>query len=89
MQGGAGPGLRASTKYEGKSARVQRGLGQWVWSDRVDHTPSDVTCHQSSFGYISPCAIVNAGVEYAKPRIWSRLSSIHSCRASSDASNGA
>jgi transposase-like protein len=38
--GGAGPGLRASTKYEGKSARVRRGLGQWVWSDRVDHTLS-------------------------------------------------
>ena len=68
MQGGSGPGPNGVLpNITWKLSGVRRELGQWVWSDRVDHTPSDVTCHQSSFSYISPCAIVSAGVEYAKP----------------------
>ena len=66
-RGIVGRAERYSAKYYVEVIGGPAGVGQLVWSDRVDHIPSDVTCHQSSFSYISPCAIVSAGVEYAKP----------------------
>jgi hypothetical protein len=88
--GDSGPGLEVSAKQR---VGVSRGLARTGTLDsersRRSRCYLQLTCHQSSFLYISPCATLSAGVECAKLIIWSRLSSIHSCRASSDAPNGA